>query len=71
MINTNKKVRFSSDCGRHKYDDFYMTDIIFQNEEICLCKSDIDEIILFDKNTRKVLTENVSGGNFYAENYEG
>lgn len=69
-VDTTKKVRFTSDCGRHKYDDFYMTDIVFENENVCLCNSDIDELILFDKNTNKVLTVNVETGYYYAENYD-
>ncbi len=69
-INTTKKVRFTSDRGRHKYDDFYMTEIVFENDDVCLCKSDINELILFDKNTREVLTKNVEYGNYYAENIE-
>ena len=67
-INTKRKVKFYSDCGRHKYDDFYMTEIVYENDDTCLCKSNINELILFDKHTHKVLTEN--NGNYYAENYE-
>lgn len=69
-IDTTKKVRFISDRGNYKYDDFYMTNIIFEDDEICLCKSNIKELILFDKTTKQVLTENVSYGNYYAENYD-
>lgn len=69
-VDTSKKVRFASDRGRFKYDDFYMTNLIFENDEVCLCASDINELILFDKNTGEVLTTNVESGNYYAENYE-
>ena len=69
-INTTKKVRFTSDRGRFKYDDFCMTEIVFENHKVCLCKSNIDELILFNKVTKEVLTENVSYGNYYAENFE-
>ena len=68
MIDTTKKVKFISDCGSWKYSDFNMTDIIFESNEVCLCNSDINELILFDKKNRKVLTENMSYGNYYAEN---
>lgn len=49
MIDTTKNVKFTSDRGSWKYSDFNMTDIIFENNEVCLCNSDINELILFDK----------------------
>jgi hypothetical protein len=72
MIDTSKKVKFESDCGS-RYDDFKMENILFQNNEICLCYSDVfceDKIILFNKLDGKVLTENVSFGNYYAKNID-
>lgn len=70
MIDTSKEVIFKPDRGV-RYDDFKMKDILFENDEICLCYSDVfcdDKIILFNKTNGKVLTENVSFGNYYAKN---
>ncbi len=71
MVNTGKKVKFIADRGR-QYSDFVMVNIIFENESICLCESDLkgkNKVILFDKKDGKVLTENVDYGCYYAENY--
>lgn len=73
MIDTSKEVIFSSDRGSFRYDDFKMKNILFQNDEICLCYSDVfceDKIILFNKIDGKVLTENVGYGNYYAKNID-
>jgi len=64
MINTSNSIRFYDD--RNKSDDYIMTEILYQNDEICLCKSN-DLFILFSKITRKVLTSNLQF--YYAENF--
>lgn len=69
-IDTSKKVRFVSDRGENREDTALMKEIIFENNEVCLCQSDtdgVDGIILFNKNGGEVLTENFSC--YYAENY--
>lgn len=63
-IDTSKSVKFYDDRG--KGDDYHMTEILYQNDDICLCKSD-DLFILFSKITGRVLTSNLQ---FYiAENF--
>lgn len=69
-IDTSKKVRFVSDRGINRDETALMTEIIFENDELCLCQCDtdgIDGIILFNKNGGQVLTENFTC--YYAENY--
>lgn len=70
MKYTSKKVKFESDCGS-RYDDFKMKNVLFDNGKVCLCESNLsgnNKIILFNKKNGKVLTENVSYGNYYAKN---
>ena len=62
-IDTSKPVIFYSDCG-DRYPDCKMTTILFENEELCLCKNDIGDDVLFNKKTGNVLTE-ISVGRFY------
>ncbi len=71
MVNTSEKVKFISDRGI-RYDDFIMVNVLFENKYICLCESNLkgeSKVILFNKKDGKVLTENVSYGCYYAENY--
>lgn len=72
----NKPIRFYPDRGLHKADMLYLEDVIFANENVCLCTvmgEDFeihDKRTLFDIKTGEVLTTNLEYGNYYAENYD-
>ena len=70
MIDTKKKIRF---CGDEEIEDtLFLTEILFENDEICLCKVDngqgSENYMLFYKHNGHVLMIN-STGKYCAENY--
>lgn len=72
MIDTSKEVTFKPDRGA-RYDDFKMKNILFENDKVCLCESNLsgdNKLILFNKRSGQVLTENVSYGNYFAKNFK-
>lgn len=67
MIDTKKNVRFFDDRGKVK-DYVYLDEILYQNKNVCLCKVNADEEVLFQLDTGEVLTQNYAF--WYAENFE-
>ncbi len=66
-IDTSKPVRFYPDRGLFKYDAYNMVEVLFETENICLCRAEEDMLILFHKDTCEVLTNNLDC--YYAQNY--
>lgn len=65
MIDTKKPVIFYDDTSSGI--DYPMDNILFENDVICLCKSE-EITILFDKHTREVSSKNLDF--YYAKNVE-
>ena len=62
-INTKNTIKLYDDRG--KGDGCFVNEIIFEDDNFILCKSE-EEVILIDKENREVLTSNFEF--YYAEN---
>lgn len=57
MIDTKKPVRFYDDRSKC-HELAIMESILFENGEVCLCKVDDGQTVLFNIETGEVLTDN-------------
>lgn len=57
MVDTNKPIRFYDDRGKC-LEFARLTEKLFENKDVCLCKVDDGQTVLFSKKSGEVLTDN-------------